>query len=145
MVYFSILDTEWPAKSHLLGRLRRRNEALVSNATAPQSIIRFVPVSGSLATAGQPSENQLADVAAGIEVVINLALHDDPRYSLPDEGATVRALGMEYIHIPVQFLSPGLPELELFFAAMGSAPAPAGCWCTAPTTSGCRFSWPCIA
>ncbi len=123
MVYFSILDTEWPAaKSHLLGRLRRRNEALVSNAAALQSIIRFVPVSGSLATAGQPSENQLADVAAaGIEVVINLALHDDPRYSLPDEGATVRALGMEYIHIPVQFSSPGLPELELFFAAMERA------------------------
>jgi hypothetical protein len=35
--------------------------------------------------------------------VINLALHNDARYSLRDEAATVRELGMRYIHIPVQF------------------------------------------
>ncbi|MGN6827447.1 protein tyrosine phosphatase family protein [Paucibacter sp. M5-1] len=84
-----------------------------------QSITRYLPVTDSLATAGQPTEAQLADVAAaGFEVVINLALHNDPRYSLADEAASVAALGMRYIHIPVQFSTPTLPDLKAFFDAM---------------------------
>jgi len=72
-----------------------------------------------LLTAGQPTEDQLADAARhGVQVVINLALHDDPRYSLRDEAGTVRALGMEYVHIPVQFSSPTENDLRAFCAAM---------------------------
>jgi protein tyrosine phosphatase (PTP) superfamily phosphohydrolase (DUF442 family) len=72
-----------------------------------------------LITAGQPDEEQLAACAAsGTEVVINLALHDDPRYSLPDERATVELHGMKYIHIPVQFSAPAEADLESFFNAM---------------------------
>lgn len=74
-----------------------------------------------LATAGQPSEEELAAVArAGYEVVINLALHDDPRYSLPDERVLVESLGMSYIHIPVVFSHPTLEDLAIFFDAMES-------------------------
>jgi protein tyrosine phosphatase (PTP) superfamily phosphohydrolase (DUF442 family) len=51
-------------------------------------------------------------------VVINLALHNDPRYSLPDEAASVKALGMEYFHIPVQFDRPTEQDLLAFFDAM---------------------------
>jgi len=44
------------------------------------------------ATSGQPTEAQLAAVAdAGYEVVVNLALHDDPRCSLADEAVTAGA------------------------------------------------------
>lgn len=72
-----------------------------------------------LLTAGQPNEEQLEDAARqGVKVVINLALHDDPRYSLPDEAGSVRALGMQYVHIPVQFTSPTEEGLRAFFAAM---------------------------
>ena len=72
-----------------------------------------------LATSGQPSEDQLAAIAAaGYEVLINLALHDDPRYSLKDEASSVQALGIEYIHIPVQFGAPTAHDLALFFDAM---------------------------
>jgi protein tyrosine phosphatase (PTP) superfamily phosphohydrolase (DUF442 family) len=89
------------------------------NSAALESIVRYVPVSESLATSGQPSEEQLAAVAAaGFEVVVNLGLHNDPRYSLKDEAATVVSLGMEYIHIPVQFSSPTAADLAAFFAAM---------------------------
>lgn len=71
------------------------------------------------ATSGQPSIAQLAVIAAaGYRTVINLALHDDPRYSLPDEAGTVRSLGMVYVHIPVQFASPTEDELLAFFAAL---------------------------
>ena len=72
-----------------------------------------------LLTAGQPSEDQLEDAARqGVHVIINLALHDDPRYSLRDEAGTVRGLGMEYIHIPVQFSSPTENDLRAFCDAM---------------------------
>ena len=87
-----------------------------------ESIPAFLPLSDKLATAGQPSEEQLRAVAAsGFHVVINLGLHDDPSYSLPDEAASVQALGMGYVHIPVQFASPTLEALASFSAAMQAA------------------------
>ncbi|HSD36421.1 MAG TPA: protein tyrosine phosphatase family protein [Rhodocyclaceae bacterium] len=82
-------------------------------------IHRFAAIDERLATAGQPKEGGLAAVAAaGFEVVINLALHDDPRYSLADEPGTIAALGMRYVHIPVQFKAPQLADLLAFYAAM---------------------------
>lgn len=72
-----------------------------------------------LATSGQPSEAQLAAIAqAGYQVIINLALHDDPRYALPDEAASVAALGLAYVHIPVQFSAPTREDLLRFCDAM---------------------------
>lgn len=76
-------------------------------------------ISPALATSGQPTEQHLAAIAAeGFEVVVNLALHDDPRYSLKDEAGSVAALGMEYIHIPVAFDRPTREDLRAFMAAM---------------------------
>ena len=73
----------------------------------------------NLATSGQPSEAQLAEIAAdGYAVVVNLALHNDPRYSLKDESSSVQNLGMSYVHIPVEFSSPTSEQLASFFAAM---------------------------
>lgn len=82
-------------------------------------IRNFRQVSAELATSGQPSENDLKAIAdAGYEAVINLALHDNPRYSLADEPGTVRTLGMTYVHIPVQFNGPTKEDLDAFIAAM---------------------------
>lgn len=79
----------------------------------------FREVGERLLTAGQPSEAQLADAARrGVQVVINLALHDHARYSLADEAGCVRGLGMEYVHIPVQFNAPTEENLQAFIAAM---------------------------
>ena len=76
-------------------------------------------VDESLCTSGQPTVAQLQEIAAaGFTTVINLALHDDPRYSLADEAGTVRSLGMGYVHIPVQFSAPTKKDLAEFFAAM---------------------------
>lgn len=94
----------------------------MTRSSTLESITRYLPVSEALASAGQPSEAQLAAVAAaGFQVVVNLALHDDPRYSLKDEAATVAALGMEYVHIPVPFTSPAMADLTAFFCAMDAA------------------------
>lgn len=85
-------------------------------------IHRFAAIEDKLVTAGQPKEACLAAIAdAGFETVINLALHDDPRYSIADEAGTVEALGMNYVHIPVQFKAPQLAELDAFCAAMQAA------------------------
>ncbi|MBF0165746.1 MAG: protein tyrosine phosphatase family protein [Magnetococcales bacterium] len=84
-----------------------------------KTIRQFVPIDDSLFTGGQPSETQLAALAeAGFDVIINLALHDDPRYSLKDERGTVHALGMEYIHIPVPFSAPRREDLQAFLTTM---------------------------
>ncbi len=84
-----------------------------------QSIFQYRELSENLATAGQPDEAQLEALAgAGFEAVINLALHDDPRYSLPDEAGTVAALGMRYFHIPVAFAAPSAADLATFFNVM---------------------------
>ena len=82
-------------------------------------IFNFLSINLSLSTSGQPTEAQLSSLAdQGYEVIINLALQNDPRYSLPDETGLVTSLGMQYIHIPVQFDSPTELDLELFFNAM---------------------------
>jgi protein tyrosine phosphatase (PTP) superfamily phosphohydrolase (DUF442 family) len=84
-----------------------------------QRIYHYRLIDPLLATSGQPSEAQLRDIAeAGYVVVINLALHDDPRYSLADEAGSVQALGLDYIHIPVRFDAPSEADLASFFAAM---------------------------
>ena len=82
-------------------------------------IYNYRSVEPDLATSGQPDEDELAAIAsAGYQVVVNLALHDDPRYSLKDEPGAVRSLGMTYEHIPVIFTEPSKEDLNAFFAAM---------------------------
>ena len=60
----------------------------------PESITEihnYRQASADLATSGQPREEQLGPIAAaGYDVIINLALHDDPRYSLRDEAGRSR-------------------------------------------------------
>jgi len=86
---------------------------------ALNSIYNHRAIDERLGSSGQPSVKQLGDIAAaGYTTVINLALHDDPRYALPDEAGTVAALGMRYVHIPVQFGTPTRGDLKAFFDAM---------------------------
>src|SRR5262249_38660284 len=71
-----------------------------------------------LATAGQPSEAQLREVAAaGFQVVVNLGLTGTD-YALPDEAGLAAALGLEYHHLPVLFDAPRVDDLRAFVAVM---------------------------
>jgi uncharacterized protein (TIGR01244 family) len=78
----------------------------------------FVAIDDDLATAGQPTAEQMRRFAeAGFEAVVNLAMAD----STPDlegEAALVRDLGLAYHHIPVVFKAPTLEDLERFFQVM---------------------------
>lgn len=81
----------------------------------------FVAVTPDLETAGQPSEQQIRELAKrGFEVVINLGLVGQS-YSLPDEAGLVRSLGMAYHHIPVDFKAPTAQDLARFLALMDGA------------------------
>ncbi len=88
------------------------------DADALQGIYNYRRLTDLIATAGQPTEEELAAVArAGFDVVLNLALHD-AEYSLSDERKTVESLGMRYIHIPVVWERPLRSDLERYFEVM---------------------------
>jgi len=75
-------------------------------------------LSPSLATAGQPTEDELAAVkAAGFEAVVNLLPASSP-YALPEEGHIVSRLGLEYVHIPIDWENPTAADAERFFDVM---------------------------
>lgn len=75
-------------------------------ATDPTDIYHFRRLSALITTSGQPNEDQLKQLAElGVTDVVNLGMHDHER-ALPDEAASVSALGMNYIHIPVEFDAP---------------------------------------
>ncbi|MFH7243954.1 MAG: protein tyrosine phosphatase family protein [Spirulina sp.] len=79
---------------------------------------QFLPISDTLATAGQPTEAEFAAIAqSGYKVVINLALPTSD-HALPDEQATVESFGMTYVSIPVVWENPTLADLDQFFQAM---------------------------
>lgn len=88
------------------------------NDDALKAIRGFLRIDDHIATAGQPLEAQLRDIAdAGFGSVINLALKTSPT-GLPHEGKCCAALGLDYVHIPVDFKAPAATDYEQFAAAM---------------------------
>ena len=81
-------------------------------------IFNFRQIDDRLVTAGQPSEEQLRELAAtGFEAVINIA-PIDPRYSLDDEQAVVEAGNMLYWHLPVAWDAPSEQDFADFVGQM---------------------------
>jgi len=84
------------------------------------NILNLTILNDSLWSAGQPTREQLHEVAAqGFHVVINLALPTSDN-TIPDEAELVRLLGMDYIHIPVVWESPQAKDLEQFMDTLDS-------------------------
>ena len=78
----------------------------------------FYSVSDTLACSGQPTEEQLKELAAQqYKVVANLGL-SNTEYSLTDEAHSVANLNMSYLHIPVEFGSPDISDLSTFIQYM---------------------------
>ena len=83
-----------------------------------EEIRNFLPLSENLFTGGMPAAEHLSDAAGrGVQVVINLALHDLPN-ALPEEEKLVKSLGMTYINIPVLWNKPTRENLNEFLDAM---------------------------
>jgi protein tyrosine phosphatase (PTP) superfamily phosphohydrolase (DUF442 family) len=83
-----------------------------------EEIKNFARVSQSLATAGQPTDEQIEELKeSGFQAVINLGLLNQP-YSLNNEKEKVEAMGMQYVHIPIAFESPNEDQFSQFLKAM---------------------------
>lgn len=99
-------------------------------STDPAGIAAWRRIDDRITTSGQPSEAELADIAAlGVRHVINLALHSHPK-ALADEATTVAELGMCYMHIPVAFEAPTEADFQQFcdaMAAIGGEPVHVHC------------------
>ena len=71
-----------------------------------------------LSNSGMPTAEQMKTIAeAGVNVVINLALKTS-QGALENEDTLVQSLGMEYIHIPVEWSEPTRQNLDDFFNAL---------------------------
>lgn len=76
----------------------------------PTAITAWHRLDRRLTSSGQPSAEQLADLAPlGVQHVVNLALPSHEK-SLPDEAGRLAALGIGYTIIPVDFAAP--PEAD---------------------------------
>lgn len=83
-----------------------------------EEIYNFLKLSEKVATAGQPTAEQLEAIAqAGYQVIVNLALPESPK-ALPNESAIVESLNLEYVHIPVIWENPTLEDIGQFFNVM---------------------------
>jgi protein tyrosine phosphatase (PTP) superfamily phosphohydrolase (DUF442 family) len=84
--------------------------------SALEVIPHFLRLSDRIGTAGQPSDDQFADIKeAGYEVIVNLR---PPADTLPNEHALVESSGMAYVSIPVIWATPTVEDVEQFFATM---------------------------
>lgn len=86
----------------------------------PEHIHNWHRFDARLTSSGQPSEEELGQIRAlGVTHVVNLGLHDHEK-ALPDEAASVAALDMTYIHIPVVFDAPTEADYARFAGTMAA-------------------------
>jgi len=84
----------------------------------PIDILGWYRFDDRLTSSGQPNEQQLRGLArSGVAHIVNLGLHTH-EHALPDEAGSVAALGMEYIHIPVEFERPTEEDFARFCEVM---------------------------
>ena len=82
------------------------------------SLLNQIDYSPSLTTSGQPTEEALGLAArSGYSRVIFLAFSNHQN-ALEHEDVMVKALDMEFIHIPVEWEAPSLADFGAFAAAM---------------------------
>lgn len=80
----------------------------------PSHILNWRRIDENVTTSGQPSESELAELRElGVSHVINLAPHENEG-ALKDEPRSVKALGMVYIYIPVEFDAPTDNDFQVF-------------------------------
>jgi len=84
----------------------------------PNGIFMWRRIDARLTSSGQPREEQLAALRQlGVTHVVNLGLHSHEK-ALADEGASLRALGIDYTHIPVDFDHPTEADFAQFRTVM---------------------------
>lgn len=85
-------------------------------------IINFVRFSPTFASSGQPTAAQLTALRdEGLQRVVYIAYSDHER-SLANEDRLAKKLGLDYIHIPVEWNAPLRSDFELFAGVVNQDP-----------------------
>ena len=91
---------------------------MLAIAADPGEISNYRQYSPQFSSSGQPSASQLEAVAQeGYKRVIYLAFSDN-HTAIEKEDRVVKELGMDYVHIPVDFENPTIEDFEDFSAVM---------------------------
>ena len=99
----------------LLGLLSSAALAVEEPVAELAAITNFRQYSDSFASAGQPTREQFQALKdEGFERIVYIAFTNNPN-ALADEDQVVKGLGMEYMHVPVDFSNP-LPDDFYAFA-----------------------------
>lgn len=86
--------------------------------TSVDDVVNYLSYSPAFASAGQPDAAQLrAASEAGFERIIYIA-YSDQENSLPNEDRIVKDLGMEYVHVPVEWDAPTTSDFRMFAGVM---------------------------
>ena len=84
-----------------------------------EEIFNFVRINEQIITGGQPTAEQFKAAGDdGIGTVINLAPSDAANNALPEEPELLAGLGMDYIHIPIDWDAPKPEHFTAFCSAM---------------------------
>ena len=82
-------------------------------------IYNYIQIDELFATSGQPNEEQFHLIkSAGFKTVINLAPTSILENSVVEEEKVLEELGIEYIHIPVDFKNPTERKFKRFIEAL---------------------------
>ena len=93
-----------------------------ASANDLEDISAYRQYSESFASAGQPTIEQMQRLRdAGFERIVYIAWSDQ-EHAIANEDRVVRNLGMEYLHIPVEWEAPALSDFEMFAGALQQAP-----------------------
>ena len=101
-----------------LATLLRKVGVLKLEGASIERIFNYVPISNNLSTSGQPSASELQKIKdAGFRAIVNLAPHNAEN-ALANEAEIVTDLGLEYVHIPVDFKNPTADDFARFVETM---------------------------
>ncbi len=90
----------------------------VGNTDELDEIANYRDYSEVLSSSGQPSESQLRALKdAGFERIVFLAFSDS-HGSIANEDSQVEKLGMEFVHVPVDWEAPSKADFYLFAGAI---------------------------
>ena len=119
----------WPANTlktllGFVGAVLRRRTPLGGDGSDLTKVYNYLPIPGLFTTSGQPNERELAAIAgSGVTRVINLAPASVLENAVIEERQVLEDLGVEYLHIPVDFKNPTQRDFEQFVATVRDQPA----------------------
>ena len=120
-------DTHSPCRQHTVAAflsilISLFLPGLQAQAQSVSDILNYREYTPLFSSAGQPTRDQLSLIKeAGYERVIYLAFSNS-NTAISDEDQLVKNLGMDYLHIPVDFSNPTLRDFNAFADAMQREP-----------------------